>query len=169
MEFVQHTYSLDGELLETATGSFIFSRPDRIRWQVDEPYPQVIVAKNRQAAVYEPDLEQLIVHEIAGTSSSIGEILSLTPGELLESYTVQRENDDFVLKPVRESETLEELKLTFASNVLVGIAVEDKLSSLTKFEFHNMKPLTSVDPSEFLITVPKGTDIVGDASAFIRP
>ena len=169
MDFTQRTYSQDGELLEIATGSFLFSRSGRIRWQVDEPYPQVIVSKGRQAAVYEPDLEQLIMHEIGGASTSIGEVLSLTPDRLLEIYALSLENGEFVLEPMSDSETFKVLKLRFSEKDLVGIVVEDKLDSRTEFEFSNMKSLASVDPSEFLIDVPKGTDIVGDASGFIRP
>ena len=59
-------------------GSIVFRRPDRLKWQVKEPYNQLQLVRGNQFLVYDPDLEQVIVKKLDSTFSS-------TPAGLLFS------------------------------------------------------------------------------------
>ena len=48
-------------------GSIVFVRPDRLKWQVKEPYNQLQLVRGNQFLVYDPDLEQVIVKELDST------------------------------------------------------------------------------------------------------
>ena len=167
-DFTQRTYREDGTLLEDASGNFTFARPDRIRWEVEDPFPQVIVSNGLRAAVFDPDLEQLVIHEIRAHETSIREILGLGTAELAKRFEVAKEADTFTLLPVQPAELYSSLSLHFSAAVLIGITLDDKLGTVTEFGFMNMRPFGSTDPGHFLIDIPVGTDVVGNAEEFLR-
>ena len=45
-------------------GSIVFRRPDRLKWQVKEPYNQLQLVRGNQFLVYDPDLEQVILKSL---------------------------------------------------------------------------------------------------------
>ena len=100
------------------------------RWQVDDPYPQIIVADAALLKIYDPDLEQLTIRPM-------DEALNDTPISLLSrdaialsgdfeiSLVPEEDGELFIVVP-RSSETLyAEIRLSFIDETFAGLAILD--------------------------------------------
>ena len=104
-DFEQVVTSQFGEVLQTATGTMHLERPGRLRWHVDEPYPQLVVADGKYVWVYDPDLEQVTVQLFEETVQGTP-MMFLTDTTMLEAnFQVRMESateeseQRFVLTP----------------------------------------------------------------------
>ena len=78
--FEQRISNAQGFLLEESAGTLHLKKPN-FRWDVNEPFPQIILARGEAVQIYDPDLEQV-------TERSIGDALDRTPLALLTSETL---------------------------------------------------------------------------------
>ncbi|MGA1370768.1 MAG: outer membrane lipoprotein chaperone LolA [Pseudomonadales bacterium] len=169
--FVQSVYGSSGEVLEESEGYVRLRRPD-FKWVVAAPYPQIIVTSGNRIQIYDPDLEQV-------TMRPLDEALSDTPVALLtrddvvlgQDFSVARvtepEGERFLLGPRSEDSLYRQIILTFAKNAsgaagLIGLDIVDQLGQRTEIRFEHADQPTDVDPSEFVLELPEGTDIVGE-------
>ena len=53
-----------GRILETSSGSLSISKPSA-RWEVIQPYPQIIVLNDKDLQIYDPDLEQVTERDLS--------------------------------------------------------------------------------------------------------
>ena len=53
-----------GRILETSSGSLSISKPSA-RWEVVQPYPQVILLNDKDLKIYDPDLEQVTERDLS--------------------------------------------------------------------------------------------------------
>ena len=60
-DFVQVVQDKQGQVTERAAGTLSISRPNRFRWDYQQPYVQTIVADGKKLWLYDPDLEQVTV------------------------------------------------------------------------------------------------------------
>ena len=107
-EFRQTVTGHLGEVLQTSTGRMHLERPGRLRWEVDEPYPQLVLADGDSVWVYDPDLEQVTVQPLAETvEGSPAVFMTGVSANLEEHFAVVKASDDggengerrFVLTP----------------------------------------------------------------------
>ena len=71
-------------------GSIVFRRPDRLKWQVKEPYNQLQLVRGNQFLVYDPDLEQVIVKKLDSTFSSTPAGLLFASGPEARNFLKER-------------------------------------------------------------------------------
>jgi outer membrane lipoprotein carrier protein len=163
--FTQDIQGARGQLLERSSGRVSVLRP-AFRWQVDDPYPQIIVADQALLKIYDPDLEQLTIRPM-------DEALKDTPISLLSRDAIAL-NGDFVITRVaeeqgemfivvpRSDETLyAEIRLQFSSEHLVGLGILDHLGQYTQISFTPDADSTVIQSSDFQLEVPPGTDVIG--------
>lgn len=163
--FTQDIQGARGQVLERSSGRVSVLRP-AFRWQVDEPYPQVIVADEALLKVYDPDLEQLTIRPM-------DEALKDTPISLLSRDAISLDGD-FVITRVpaemgetyivvpRGDETLyAEIQLQFSAQHLIGLGILDHLGQYTQISFSPDSDSTVIQSSDFTLEVPPGTDVIG--------
>jgi len=163
--FVQEIQGARGQLLERSTGRVSLLRP-AFRWQVDDPYPQVIVADAALLKIYDPDLEQLTIRPM-------DEALNDTPISLLsrdaialssdfEISLVPEEHGELFIVVPRSSETLyAEIRLSFIDETFAGLAILDHLGQYTEISFTPDADSAVIQSSDFQLEVPPGTDVIG--------
>ena len=59
--FEQNVYA-NGLIVESSTGSMALAKP-KLRWQVNAPFPQIIIVSPGRVEIYDPDLSQLTIQE----------------------------------------------------------------------------------------------------------
>lgn len=170
-DFEQVVTGQFGEVLQTATGTMHLERPGRLRWDVDEPYPQLVVADGEHVWVYDPDLEQVTVRLFEETVEG-SPMMVLTDASMLEmnfrvrmQSTMEQSEQRFALTPRNpESRSLfREIALTFsAGGSLTGLEVVDDLDQKTAVVFRHgqVNPVLESDLFEF--EVPAGVDVIGN-------
>lgn len=159
-DFTQAQYGTRGELLERASGRVRLARPS-FRWELSEPYRQIIVADGETLKVYDPDLEQVSVRPIeeALTDAPLA-VLTGSQATLGAEYEVARlEPERFSLRPLAEDALIAEIILAFDGNRLSRIAIRGPLGQRTEVHLNRFDDVSVVQPSDFELNLPAGVEV----------
>ncbi|MCR9279089.1 MAG: outer membrane lipoprotein chaperone LolA [Pseudomonadaceae bacterium] len=166
-DFNQRIYSTGNSAMQESSGELKVAKPLLFEWTTNLPYPQTVVTDGLQVIVYDPDLEQATVRPLA-------DALSDTPASLLtgdmdaiaSSFSVVATTDLpselFLLKPLAEDSLYASLSLGFDDGVLDSLEVTDHLGQVTLVRFGNVDTSVEFAEDEFSVSLPEGTDIIGD-------
>ena len=169
-DFEQVVLDRFGETLQATTGTLHWQRPHRLRWEVDAPYPQLILADGESLWVYDPDLEQVSVQPLAesleGTPASF---LAGTAEALASQFDVRAEasaeqgDDRYLLTPRDEASVFRDLTLAFSpTGVLTLLDMADHLGAYTRTTFTEPAKNPSLEAALFAFKVPEGVDVIGE-------
>ena len=159
-DFTQRLEGSRGELIEQSSGRVRLLPPD-FRWEVTQPYPQILIAAGDEVKLYDPDLEQVTVRPLE-------EVLRDTPLALLtretvmlgDAYDVDRlDGERFSIRPRSAEALFEEIVLAFGEAGLVGIRIHDHLGQSTVIRFHRFQDASVIQSADFELNVPPGTDV----------
>lgn len=165
-EFTQKTVKAGGQGAETTSGSFVFARPGRFRWEVRKPFEQLMVADGEQVWFYDKDLNQV-------TTRPLGDALGATPAAIL--FGTGDLETTFALKDLGEREGRQWLEARPKSReagfdvIAIGLKgglpeameVRDAFGRLTTFTFTGIeRNPAGLDAQAFRFVVPKGAEVV---------
>jgi outer membrane lipoprotein carrier protein len=169
--FVQIVQDRQGQVTERATGTLSISRPNRFRWDYQQPYVQTIVADGKKLWLYDPDLDQVTVRLLEQGLGATPAMLLSGSGKVGDAFTAgpveQRNNLTWCrLAPKQQGSDFERVSLGFdARNELAAMELVDKLGQTTTIEFAQVKRGAALDDSLFRFVPPKGADVIGEAAA----
>lgn len=161
-EFTQTTRSEDGEVLESAAGSFAIARPNRFNWHYRTPYEQRIVADGEWLRVYDPGLSQVTVRpleQVLGVGPAL--LLSGNYDDLATNFEIGAGQDGWlVLTPRQDRWQFQRVRLRLRDGVPVAVAVDSGLGEVTRLELRNLETNVDIPPSRFELEVPEGVDVI---------
>ena len=164
-EFTQTLVRPGGRVLETLKGRFAFIRPGRFRWEVLEPYRQLLLADGETLYFFDEDLNQV-------TERKLDQALSATPAAIL--FGAESIDRDFTIKPlgsrdgqqwleavprVREA-GVERIAMGFAGGLPQAMEVVDAFERLSRFSLRGIERNPPLNDALFRFTAPAGADIV---------
>ncbi len=136
--FVQVVRDDRGEVLEESRGTMTFKRPDKLRWEVAEPYRYQIITDGETLWRYDPDFEELVTEPFEQVSQTPIMILAANAEQLAADYHVKlvagTELQRFSLKPRKANADFGELELSFRNDLLAAMILHDKLGQTTRIE-----------------------------------
>ena len=153
-------------------GSIVFRRPDRLKWQVKEPYTQLQLVRGKEFLIYDPDLEQVIVKQLDSTflSTPAGLLFASGPEArkfLRERYEIyeapNKDSLNWVLALPRfgdeEGNSALEIGLTDKAEIerLITTDVFGKSSTII---FSNVSTNFLIKDSEFIPVIPEGVEYI---------
>jgi len=160
------------------TGKFYFQKPDRMRWEYDEPEPQVFVFKEGRVWNYVPEDNQLFRYALSPEQQNAAVFALLTGRAKLE--------DDYVIEPAEFPTGLKStvqiklvprqegdfthilLELDGRTWLIDRIVTLDWSRSRQEFVFRRLKVNPRLKPSTFEVKVPDGTEIIDDTGDSIK-
>lgn len=168
-QFKQTLTDRNGQTVEEASGTLAIRRPDRFRWDYQQPNEQVIVADGARIWLYDADLEQVTVRKLDDTLSATPAMLLSGQGNLEENFNVTQMTTEggvtwVRMEPKRDDTDFKWVRLGFDGAALKFMQLADKLGQTTHLEFSQLERNPALDPSRFTFTVPPGADVIGDAS-----
>ena len=171
--FSQTVLNRFGEALQESTGTMHLKRPGRMRWEVDEPYPQLVLADGERLWVYDPDLEQATVQPLADVlAGSPASFLAGGAARLAPHFAVrmaepaQTGGQRFVLTPRDDAATLRSATVAFTPRgMLAGLDIVDHADRLTRIVFADGSLNPALEPTLFAFEPPPGVDVIGDVQA----
>lgn len=169
--FVQVVQDKQGQVTERATGTLSISRPDRFRWDYQQPYAQTIVADGKKLWLYDPDLEQVTVRSLAQGLGATPAMLLSGAGKVGDAFTARPIEQQqgltwYRLAPKQKGSDFERVSLGFDDrNELAAMELVDKLGQTTTIEFSQVKRGAALDGSLFRFVPPDGADVIGEAAA----
>ena len=159
-----------GRKPQVTSGSVLLSRPGKFRWQVEKPYPQLMVGDGQKVWLYDPDLKQVTVRKIGDALD--GTPAALLAGEKFEGAVEKR----FTLSDGGSSGGLEwvdavpkgsdasfsKIRLGFRAGTLASMEMSDNFGQTTKIDFVNVEKNPAIAPAQFRFVPPAGADVVGE-------
>jgi outer membrane lipoprotein carrier protein len=163
--FDQTISNSQGFLIEQANGTLHLAKP-RFRWEVQAPFPQIILANGDQIQIYDPDLEQVTERQIDGSLDQ-APLALLTRSDLMldQHFAVQLISEEqgtahFVLQPLADDALFSSLEMIFQQDRLSTLVISDHAGQQTLIRFADYQSRQVIQSSVFELVFPPGTDFV---------
>ena len=164
--FQQQITDGDGYELQASEGLFQVSQPNRLRWVVETPMPQQIIADGVTLWIYDPDLEQVIIQPFNDDIAATPAILfSGDLDQLDDAYFVtQLAEGRFELKPEQGGSLFDSMAIVFDGAKPASIALTDTLGQVTRISFTELDINPALSGDLFVFEAPDGVDVINNAN-----
>lgn len=150
-----------GEILQRASGEMQVMRPNRLRWQTNEPFHYLVVTDGDVLWRYDADLEQANREPFRGElADAPGLILGGDPQRIVQQYDVRREKQNFVLEPRDQKALFKRLTLTWDKQAPRKMILQDRLDQITEIEFSAVQVNPELPTDLFVFTPPAEADVI---------
>ncbi|HKT41696.1 MAG TPA: outer membrane lipoprotein chaperone LolA [Rhodanobacteraceae bacterium] len=168
--FSQTVYDAHGNITGSSHGMLALQAPRLFRWQVSDPYQQLIVADGKKVWVYEPDLQQVTVRdqgaEEAHSPLTVLTDLSQLDTEFKAADAGTRDGLEWLRLVSRSKDPqFEYAEIGFDTSGPRRMVFKDTLGNRTEIAFSGWERNPRLPAETFTFVPPKGTDVVGEASA----
>jgi outer membrane lipoprotein carrier protein len=166
-DFTQAVVARSGRKPQQSSGTLAISRPGKLRWDIQKPYPQLVVGDGEKIWIHDPELKQVTVRKA-------GQAISGSPAALLAgSNELER---DFILREAGEADGLawveatprqnergfEKVRLGFAGSELRAMELYDNFGQTTHIRFSRIERNPVLPASTFRFIPPPGADVIGE-------
>lgn len=164
-DFKQQVTSPRGVIIEQSSGTLYLYKP-AFRWDVDDPYPQIILAREGIVQVYDPDLEQ-VTERALDDSLDQAPLALLTRSDLaLGDYFKivqlggEPDVDRFELYPTGSDALFARMQLVFDGQILSALVIYDHVGQQTLIRFAEYEAGQVIQSDVFEMRYPPDTDFV---------
>lgn len=168
-KFTQNVFDGNGKRIEKTEGNVYLQHKGKFHWAYEVPYLLKIISDGKSLWIYDEDLEQVIIRDMAG-------LVEQTPiGVILGNISLDKhfvvtylENIDglewLLLRPHNVETQYKNIRIGFEKNKLRMMIVNDNLNNTTRIDFHDIKKNQdlSVNLFGFKITDDKDIDIIDE-------
>ncbi|NCF32430.1 MAG: outer membrane lipoprotein chaperone LolA [Proteobacteria bacterium] len=163
-EFKQQILDSSNQVIDESNGLLALKRPN-FRWQVTEPFAQVIVAKGARLQIYDADLAQVTLQDLDASSGATPLTLLLGDTEALTTdFAIQRTDQGgqqrFFLYPKSEIALFLQIELRFVDRKLQYLGVWDSAGQFTRIRLNQLKLDQTIADEVFELVLPEGTDVI---------
>ena len=167
-DFTQTVYDAHGNITGASHGLLALQAPRLFRWQVTDPYQQLIVADGKKVWVYEPDLQQVTVRDQSATEAhsplTVLTDISQLDKEFKATDAGLREGLEWLrLESRAKDPQFEYAEIGFDAKGPRRMVFKDTLGNRTVIAFSGWERNPALPAGTFTFAPPKGTDVVGDA------
>ncbi len=165
-DFTQAVFNVDGKATQQASGTLIFQRPGKFRWEYVKP-AQVIVGDGAKVWFFDKDLNQVTIRQLEKAFSSTPAALLAGKSEIEAAFTLVAAADADGMswvnaEPKSKDAGIEQVRLGFAKGQLAAMELIDSFSNRTRISFGKFERNAKVDAKTFTFAPPKGADVVSD-------
>ena len=166
-DFSQIVIGKSGRKPQQSSGVVAISRPGKLRWEIQKPYPQLVVGDGEKIWIYDPELKQITVRKAGLAISGSPAALLAGSNELEKNFVLEEageaEGMDWVeATPKAGDSGFEKVRLGFAGKDLKAMELHDSFGQTTHIRFANLERNPVLPAATFRFTPPAGVDIVGD-------
>ena len=152
---------------QVTTGNVWIARPGKFRWQIEKPYPQLMVGDGQKIWLYDPDLKQATVRKMADSLAGTPAALLAGDNAFEKSFTFKdapgTDGLDWVeATPKAKDSTFARVRLGFKGEVLSDMEMQDNFGQTTLIKFGAVEKNPSIAPTQFKFAPPAGVDVVGE-------
>jgi outer membrane lipoprotein carrier protein len=167
-QFEQQIYDDKGFSLEKSQGEMYVQRPNKFRWDYQQPYSQLIVADGKRVWIYDSELEQVTVKSLDNTLGQTPAFLLSRNRAVEEDFFVnnlpssQRGVTRLELVPKDAQAQFDSMRINLRGSTLLGLELVDNLGQTTYITFRQMDRNPRLSDKLFRFTPPAGVDIIED-------
>ena len=166
-DFMQTLSNEQGEALETSTGKVYMQNPGRYRWEYEQPYVQLLITDSETLWIYDKDLEQITIKNVAGAIDNTPAAIISGQQNLTENFVVVNmgviEGFDWVELTPRDIENqYRSIRLGFDKSNLIMMILNDNLGQITRIDFLNPVRNQRFGGPLFTFEIPAGVDVIDE-------
>lgn len=165
--FTQTVLDKNGRSAQSASGTLVFSRPGKFRWEYAKPYKQLIVGDGVKLWVYDEDLNQVTVKKMEGALGSSPAALLAGSNEIEEHYNINATGvksglDWLEAYPKGPDSMFKKVRMGFKGNSLDTMELHDQLGQVSVIRFSRIERNPKLRADAFSFLPPKGADVIED-------
>ena len=170
--FLQTTIVESEDRRASASGIIAYQLPGKMRWEYQEPDPQLLVTDGDTLWLYDPLLENVTIQELATVTDGTALAFLLGAGELTEDFTQRRMQKSLLdpykswevleLVPNREQSAIELLQLGVDSETgaLEALLFKDNSGSVRIIEFEALSYNVEFSKDFFSFEIPPDMEVI---------
>ncbi|MGD9942699.1 MAG: outer membrane lipoprotein chaperone LolA [Burkholderiaceae bacterium] len=164
-DFTQQLLRENGQVAESSSGSFAFSKPGRFRWEVRQPFEQLLVADGSKLYFFDKDLNQVTVRKLSESMSSTPAAILFGTEDLDRQFQLRelapKDGREWLEALPRSQEPgFERISLAFRNGLPEVMEVRDAFGRLSRFTFAGIRRNLAIAAESFRFVPPKGADVV---------
>lgn len=166
-EFSQAVIARNGRKPQQSSGVLAISRPGKLRWEIQKPYPQLVVGDGEKIWIHDPELQQVTVRKAGQAIGGSPAALLSGSNELEKNFTLKEAGDSEGLAwveatPKATDSGFERVRLGFAGNDLKAMELQDSFGQTTLIHFSKIERNPALPAATFKFVPPAGVDVVGE-------
>jgi outer membrane lipoprotein carrier protein len=172
-DFSQTIQTQNQVILQESHGHMVVLKPGKFRWDVEDPIRQLLVMNGEKVWVYDPELKQVVTHQVASQPQQTPVILLFdSPNLLLEKFMIKRSHSKdtlewFQLISKTENESFSSIFLGFKKDHLVKMYWYDAMNHITQITFENIQLNGKIGQQEqnklFIFHIPKDATVINQS------
>lgn len=165
-DFSQSVLGKNGRKPQLSIGSVAISRPGKLRWEIAQPYPQLVVGDGEKIWIHDPELQQVTVRKAGQAISGSPAALLAGNNELERNFTLRDTGDQDGLAwveatPKAAESGFEKVRLGFAGSDLKAMDLFDSFGQTTQIRFSRIEKNPALPAATFSFKPPAGADVIG--------
>lgn len=152
----------------TMHGTVAFKKPGKMRWELSDGAPQVIVADGTTLWLYQPTEHQVLKAPFDAAFRSTTPISFLTGvGRIAQDFEVRLDGEGqeglyLMLTPRTASAEVGHLRLAVTRDTydIRGAEVNDPLGNVSRLRFEHRRRNVNLADDQFVFHVPPGVDVI---------
>ena len=166
-DFAQLVLDRNMKMLQRATGTMLFSRPGKFRWEYDKPNEQLIVSDGARVWHYDKDLGQVTVRRLDRALGSSPAALLAGGSDIEKSYSLtglgSRDGLDWLEAVPRTQDTaFERIRLGFGASGLEAMELRDQFGQVTVIKFSTLERIPKLSADAFRFAPQPGVDVISE-------
>jgi len=152
------------KVVNTSSGSFVFSRPGKFIWTYHKPYEQVLQADGDKLFIYDKDLNQVTTKKLGNALGSSPAAILFGSNDLEKNFTLKEAGVKNGLEwleavPKSRDTTFERIGIGLKDGAPVAMELHDSFGQVSLLSFGSFQKNPPLKPNSFAFTVPKGADV----------
>ena len=167
-EFSQSVLPKSGRKAQHSAGRLAFQKPGKFRWEVERPYPQLMVGNGQKVWIHDLELEQVTVRKMDQALGATPAALLSGSSDILRQFNLSEGGSSDGLdwaeaRPRSQEAGFDRVRLGFTPDgQLKAMEMFDNFGQHTTLRFHQPERNPALPASLFQFTPPKGADVIGE-------
>lgn len=170
-DFVQTVMPRAGRTPKQSSGRMALSKPGKFRWQIEKPYPQLMVGDGKTVWMYDPDLKQATRRRMDQTFGSTPAAFLAGGQSLDKTFTVRELGPEDGVQaglewveavPRNSDGGFARMRLGFVGDELRMLEMLDNFGQTTRLNFLHIERNPAIAAEQFRFVPPAGVDVLGD-------
>jgi outer membrane lipoprotein carrier protein len=165
--FLQLVTDRQGRKVQEVHGEMLLKRPNKFRWDYNQPFEQQIVSDGDKVWLYDIELAQVTVRPLGKALGSSPAALLAGDSNLEKNFKLHNVSSedgiDWVsAKPNNEESGFEKILIGFKHDQLQEMQLVDSFGHQTKIIFSKLENNPVINNQIFLFKPPANVDVVGE-------
>jgi len=165
--FSQKVINKSGKPGQQASGTMVFARPGKFRWEYQKPYSQLIVGDGSKLWTYDKELNQVVIKPMSQALGSTPAALLAGSNDMDKNFKLAEAGEQdgmewLSAEPKSKEAGFDHMRIAFKNNLPQAMEVRDNFGQTTVLFFASFERNPTLPADSFHFTPPKGADVVGE-------